>query len=119
MSCSARLPLYVLIVSAFFPQHSGSVLFFMYVIGMVVAIATAFLLKKSVLKGQQLPFVMELPPYRIPTYKVVLLHMWDRAVQYLKKVAGIILVASIIIWALGYFPVQTQAEQAYQQESWS
>ncbi len=115
MSCSARLPLYVLIVSAFFPQHSGSVLFLMYVIGMVVAIATAFLLKKSVLKGQQLPFVMELPPYRIPTYKVVLLHMWDRAVQYLKKVAGIILVASIIIWALGYFPVQTQAEQAYQQ----
>ncbi|GAB6278721.1 MAG: ferrous iron transport protein B [Lentimicrobium sp.] len=115
MSCSARLPLYVLIVSAFFPQHSGSVLFLMYVIGMVVAIATAFLLKKSVLKGQQLPFVMELPPYRVPTYKVVLLHMWDRAVQYLKKVAGIILVASIIIWALGYFPVQTQAEQAYQQ----
>lgn len=115
MSCSARLPLYILIVSAFFPQHSGSVLFLMYVIGMVVAIATAFLLKKSVLKGQQLPFVMELPPYRIPTYKVVLLHMWDRAVQYLKKVAGIILVASIIIWALGYFPVQTQAEQAYQQ----
>jgi ferrous iron transport protein B len=114
MSCSARLPLYILIVSAFFPQHSGSVLFLMYVIGMVVAIATAFLLKKSVLKGQQLPFVMELPPYRIPTYKVVLLHMWDRAVQYLKKVAGIILVASIIIWALGYFPVQTQAEQAYQ-----
>ncbi|HAL64535.1 MAG: Ferrous iron transport protein B [Bacteroidetes bacterium 38_7] len=115
MSCSARLPVYVLIVSAFFPQHSGSVLFLMYVIGMVVAIATAFLLKKSALKGQQLPFVMELPPYRIPTYKVVLLHMWDRAVQYLKKVAGIILVASIIIWALGYFPVQTQAEQAYQQ----
>lgn len=114
MSCSARLPVYVLLISAFFPEHAGTVLFGIYLLGILVAILMALLLKKTLFKQQVLPFVMELPPYRIPTWKVVLMHMWDRAVQYLKKIAGVILVASIIIWALGYFPVSHSVQKEYE-----
>lgn len=114
MSCSARLPVYVLLISAFFPEHAGTVLFGIYLLGILVAILMALLLKKTLFRQQVLPFVMELPPYRIPTWKVVLMHMWDRAVQYLKKIAGVILVASIIIWALGYFPVSHSIQKEYE-----
>lgn len=114
MSCSARLPVYVLLISAFFPEHAGTVLFGIYLLGILVAILMALLLKKTLFRQQVLPFVMELPPYRIPTWKVVLMHMWDRAVQYLKKIAGVILVASIIIWAMGYFPVSHSIQKEYE-----
>ncbi len=107
MSCSARLPVYVLLITAFFPNHSGTVLFIIYTLGVLVAIGVALLLKKTLFRIDMVPFVMELPPYRVPTGRAIVVHMWDKAVQYLRKIAGIILVASIIIWALGYFPTHS------------
>jgi ferrous iron transport protein B len=104
MSCSARLPVYVLIISAFFPSHPGSVLFAIYGIGIIVAALVAILFKKIIFKSNEVPFVMELPPYRIPTLRNTLRHMWHKGAQYLHKMGGVILVASIIIWALGYYP---------------
>jgi ferrous iron transport protein B len=104
MSCSARLPIYVLFISAFFPDNQGSMLFLIYLIGVLMAVGVALLFKKTLFRTQEVPFVMELPPYRMPTTRATLSHMWSKAVQYLRKIGGIILVASIIIWALGYFP---------------
>jgi ferrous iron transport protein B len=104
MSCSARLPIYVLFISAFFPGNQGTLLFLIYGIGVAVAIVIAILFKRTLFRSEEVPFVMELPPYRIPTTKSITLHMWSKAVQYLRKISGVILVASIIIWALGYFP---------------
>jgi ferrous iron transport protein B len=104
MSCSARLPVYVLFISAFFPNNQGTLLFLIYSTGILVAIGTAVLFKKTLFKGQEIPFVMELPPYRVPTFKAITRHMWSKAVHYLQKISGIILVASVIIWVLGYFP---------------
>jgi ferrous iron transport protein B len=104
MSCSARLPVYVLIISAFFPSNPGSVLFAIYGIGIIVAALVAILFKKIIFKSNEVPFVMELPPYRIPTLRNTLRHMWHKGAQYLQKMGGVILVASIIIWALGYYP---------------
>ncbi len=104
MSCSARLPIYVLFISAFFSEYQGTMLFLIYGTGVTVAIGMAILLKKTLFRAEEVPFVMELPPYRRPTTRAITTHMWSRAVQYLRKISGIILVASIIIWALGYFP---------------
>lgn len=113
MSCSARLPVYILLLGAFFPGNSGTILFLLYLIGIAFAVVVALLLKKTMFRRQEVPFVMELPPYRIPTFKVIVLHMWDKGVQYLKKIGGIILIASIIIWALGYFPVNIEYSKDY------
>lgn len=104
MSCSARLPIYVLLISAFFPDNRGSLLFLIYLIGVVMAVGVAILFKKTLFRTQEVPFVMELPPYRMPTMRAATSHMWGRAVHYLRKISGVILLASIIIWALGYFP---------------
>ncbi len=104
MSCSARLPIYVLLAGAFFPHHAAIVFFGLYLLGIIVAIMTAKLLRKFWFKADETPFVMELPPYRVPTYKSVVRSMWSKAMQYLQKMGGLILVASIIIWALSYFP---------------
>ncbi len=104
MSCSARLPVYVLLISAIFPAHQGLVLFSIYLIGVLLAILTALLLKKTLFKKSMVPFVMELPPYRIPTFRNTLNHMWYKAREYLKKMGSVILIASVLIWALGYFP---------------
>lgn len=104
MSCSARLPVYLLLAGAFFPQSAGTVLFGMYFLGIIVAVLSALLLKKFFFTREDTPFVMELPPYRIPTTMSVLLHMWTRAKQYLNKMGTVILIASIAVWALGYFP---------------
>ncbi len=104
MSCSARLPVYVLIISAVFPNNQGLVLFSIYFIGILLAIVTATIMKKVAFAKKDVPFVMELPPYRTPTLKNTTLHMWHKAQQYLKKMGTVILVASILIWALGYFP---------------
>ncbi len=104
ISCSARLPIYVLFISAFFVEYQGTMLFMIYATGILVAIGMALLFKRTLFRAEEAPFVMELPPYRIPTMKAIVVHMWSRAVHYLKKISGIILVASVIIWALGYFP---------------
>ena len=104
MSCSARLPIYVLLIGAFFPQHPSLMFLLLYSLGILVAVITAILLRKLYFKKDETPFVMELPPYRIPTATAVLRHMWNRAEQYLKKMGGVILVASLVVWALSYFP---------------
>lgn len=104
MSCSARLPIYVLLAGAFFPSHGALVFFGLYLLGIIVAILTARMLRRFWFKADETPFVMELPPYRVPTSKAVLRSMWAKAKQYLQKMGGLILVASIIIWALSYFP---------------
>lgn len=104
MSCSARLPVYVLIISAFFDKRQGLVLFSVYLTGILLAILVALILKKTIFAGKDVPFVMELPPYRIPSMRNTVRHMWFNAKQYLHKMGSIILVASVIIWALSYFP---------------
>ncbi len=113
MSCSARLPVYILFISAFFVKYQGSILFLMYFFGVLLAIGSALLFKKAIVRGPDIPFVMELPPYRVPTPKAILRHIWSRAEQYLRKIGGVILVASIIIWALGYFPRETDKDGFY------
>ncbi len=108
MSCSARLPIYVLLVGTFFPNHAATVFLCLYLLGILIAMATAKLLRKFYFKADETPFVMELPPYRVPTLKSSLRHMWGKGEQYLKKMGGIILVASIVVWALNYFPRHEQ-----------
>ena len=114
MSCSARLPVYILILAAFFPEHAGTALFLIYLTGVVIAIIMAKIFKKYLLKGNDIPFVMELPPYRMPTLKSTSSHMWFKGSQYLRKMGGIILTASIIIWFLGYYPQDNNSETAKQ-----
>jgi len=104
MSCSARLPIYVLFSAAFFPGYAGSVIFILYLTGIFVAVFTGLLMSKTVLKGQGEPFVMELPPYRFPTARSLVIHMWDRTVIFLKKMSGVILIGSILVWGLSSFP---------------
>ncbi|MDX9768883.1 MAG: ferrous iron transport protein B [Tenuifilaceae bacterium] len=116
MSCSARLPVYILILGAFFPEKAGSLLFLIYLIGITMAILMAILFKKTLFKGEDIPFVMELPPYRIPTIKSTIRHMWFKASQYLKKMGGVILIAVIIIWALEYYPKGVEYSQDYQSQ---
>ena len=114
MSCSARLPAYLLLVAAFFTAHQGLILMSIYLVGIVVAGITAIILSKTLLKHDKSQFVMELPPYRKPTARNATIHMWSKGKQYLQKMATIILAASIIVWALGYFPRhegQTPQEQ--------
>lgn len=109
MSCSARLPVYILLVSAFFPVNQGLVLMSIYLVGIVLAVITALLLKKTLFAKSSDPFVMELPPYRMPTMRNTTIHMWGKAGQYLRKMGTIILLASVLIWALGYFPLEREA----------
>ena len=104
MSCSARLPIYLLLAGAFFREYAAIVFFGLYILGVLVAIITARILRRFYFKEDETPFVMELPPYRMPTMKTSLSHMWDKGAQYLRKMGGIILFASIIVWALNYFP---------------
>ena len=104
MSCSARLPVYLLLVSAFFPKNQALILLGLYLVGILLAIAVAFIMKKTVFKDNSEQFVLELPPYRLPSLRNLGIHIWDRTAEYLKKISSVILVASVIIWALGYFP---------------
>ena len=110
MSCSARLPVYIILIGTFFAAHSSLVMLGLYLIGIVVAMLTALLMRKFMFKKEETPFVMELPPYRIPTIKATLSHMWQRCAQYLRNIGGMILVASIVVWLLGYFPRQQEGE---------
>ena len=115
MSCSARLPIYLVMVGAFFPNQARFVLLCIYATGIILAVLMARLFSKFLVKGDDAPFVMELPPYRMPTTKSILRHTWEKGAQYLKKMGGIIMIASIIIWFLGYYPqhdaYETVAEQ--------
>lgn len=115
MSCSARLPIYLVMVGAFFPNQASFVLLCIYATGIILAVLMARLFSKFLVKGDDAPFVMELPPYRMPTTKSILRHTWKKGAQYLKKMGGIIMIASIIIWFLGYYPqhdaYETVAEQ--------
>ncbi|MBR3792458.1 MAG: ferrous iron transport protein B [Alistipes sp.] len=104
MSCSARLPVFILLAGTFFPERAGLALFGIYIFGGVMAVLTARILRRFMFGEDETPFVMELPPYRIPTLKATLRHMWDRSEQYLKKIGGLILVAAVIIWFLSYYP---------------
>lgn len=123
ISCSARLPVYMLLVAAFFPHHQALILLSIYLIGLVFAILTSLLLSKVHFKQQANPFVMELPPYRVPTLRNAAIHTWDKTSEWLKRVSTVVLLASVIIWALGYFPRLTsdsdsgmkkeQLEQSY------
>jgi ferrous iron transport protein B len=120
MSCSARLPIYIMIVGTFFAvKYQSLIMIALYAIGILLAVIISRIFSKYIIKGEDTPFVMELPPYRFPTAKAILRHTWEKGKQYLKKMGGIILVASVIVWALGYFPhdesldVQQQQEQSY------
>ncbi len=117
MSCSARIPVYVILVSAFFSQYAAFVLMGLYLLGVIMAVLMAKLFSRFLVKGESLPFVMELPPYRMPTAKAVLRHTWGKGKEYLKKMGTIILGASIVVWALSYYPQNenriTQAENSY------
>lgn len=104
MSCSARLPIYMMIVGIFFPENPGTVLFLLYLFGMIMAVLTARLMRRFMFREQEAPFVMELSPYRVPTAKTTLRHMWSKCSEYLKKMGGLILVASIAVWLLSYYP---------------
>ena len=104
MSCGARLPIYMLIAPAFFPRHVGRVVFIVYLIGILLAVGAAKLLRATVLRGEAEPFVMDLPPYRMPTAKGVLIHTWTRGSMYLRKAGTVILGVSILLWALSSFP---------------
>lgn len=104
MSCSARYPVYVLVISAFFTDFRGTLLFGIYLLGIAFAALLAWIFKKVLFKAAEMPFVMELPPYRMPTGKAIWRQTWFKGAQYLKKMGTIILLASLIIWALGYFP---------------
>ena len=117
MSCTARLPVYVLLVGTFFEAHAALVFLGLYILGILVAMATARLLRRFLFKEDVTPFVMELPPYRIPTLKASLRHMWSKGEQYLRKMGGVILVASIIVWALNYFPLHDEDSTAVSVET--
>ena len=116
MSCSARLPVYILIIGATFPDYPGTVLFGIYGFGILMAALMAVLFKKTIFRNQEAPFVMELPPYRLPTFKAIVRNMWFKGSQYLQKMGGVILIAVIIIWAAGYFPLHKERMAAFDQQ---
>ncbi len=109
MSCSARLPIYVLLIGTFFEAYAALVFFLIYAVGITIAVITARLLRRTRFLADETPFVMELPPYRIPTFKATWRHMWSKCRQYLQKMGGIILLASIVVWALNYFPIHNES----------
>ena len=115
MSCSARLPIYILLIGAFFPHAGSVVMLALYALGILVALLSAKLFSKWFNVGEDLPFVMELPPYRIPTAKSIFRHTWEKGRQYLQKMGGLILAFSIVIWALGYFNVPTTSHDEQQE----
>ena len=119
MSCSARLPIYIMIIGAFFASYQSVIMLALYAIGIVVAIVMSRVLKRFLIKNDDTPFVMELPPYRFPTAKAIWRHTWSKGKQYLKKMGGIILVASIIVWFLGYYPNHDAYSSSQEQQEHS
>ena len=119
MSCSARLPVYIIFVAAFFPHHSGVVLMGLYLTGILLAVLVARLLSRTVMRGDETPYVMELAPYRRPAWRVIFKHTWDKGYEYLKKMGGVILIASIVVWFLGYYPRSEQYNTPAEQQEYS
>ena len=118
MSCAGRMPVYILIAGAFFPKNAGLVMLGLYALGILMAVLGAKILSRF-FKEDDLPFVMELPPYRVPTAKSIFRHTWEKGRQYLQKMSGVILVCSIVIWSLGYFPNQDRYDTPQQQQEHS
>ena len=116
MSCSARLPIYLVMIGAFFPNCASFMLLCIYTAGILLAVIMARIFSKFLVKGEDSPFVMELPPYRMPTSKSIMRHTWENGAQYLKKMGGIIMIASIIIWFLGYYPQHDAYESVAEQQ---
>ena len=116
MSCSARLPIYLVMIGAFFPNCASFMLLCIYTAGIFLAVIMARIFSKFLVKGEDSPFVMELPPYRMPTSKSIMRHTWEKGAQYLKKMGGIIMIASIIIWFLGYYPQHDAYESVAEQQ---
>lgn len=116
MSCSARLPIYLVMIGAFFPNCASFMLLCIYTAGILLAVIMARIFSKFLVKGENSPFVMELPPYRMPTSKSIMRHTWEKGAQYLKKMGGIIMIASIIIWFLGYYPQHDAYESVAEQQ---
>ena len=116
MSCSARLPIYLVMIGAFFPNCASFMLLCIYTAGILLAVIMARIFSKFLVKGEDSPFVMELPPYRMPTSKSIMRHTWEKGAQYLKKMGGIIMIASIIIWFLGYYPRHDAYESVAEQQ---
>ena len=116
MSCSARLPIYLVMIGAFFPNCASFMLLCIYTAGILLAVIMARIFSKFLVKGEDSPFVMELPPYRMPTSKSIMRHTWEKGAQYLKKMGGIIMIASIIIWFLGYYPQHDAHENVAEQQ---
>jgi len=116
MSCSARLPVYVLIAGTFFEDRAGNIIFSVYALGVVLAIILGRIFRKTLFGGTSEPFVMELPPYRVPTLKSVIIHMWERGVIFLKRMGTVILLGSVIVWFLGYFPVNRNFKAEYSEK---
>lgn len=117
MSCSARLPIYIMITGTFFAvKYQSLIMISLYAIGIILSVIVSRIFSRWIIKGEDTPFVMELPPYRFPTAKAIARHTWEKGKQYLKKMGGIILVASIIVWALGYFPHDDRLDNQQQQE---
>ncbi|MBT8343000.1 MAG: ferrous iron transport protein B, partial [Desulfatitalea sp.] len=113
MSCSAKLPVYIILAGAFFGAQAGSVIFGIYILGILLSIVTGRIFRSTLFKGADAPFVMELPPYRVPMLKSLMIHMWDRSKLFIKRMGGIILIGSIIIWGLANFPHASQTATAY------
>jgi Fe2+ transport system protein B len=113
MSCSARLPVYILFISAFFAKNEASVLFLLYFMGALFAILSALFLKRVFFKSAEIPFVMELPPYRVPTIRSIFKHVSFRTSLYFRKIGGVILLASIIVWILSNFPQSVSYSKDY------
>jgi ferrous iron transport protein B len=116
MSCSAKLPVYIALAGTFFGARAGSVIFAVYLLGIVLSMIMGRIFRSTLLKGADAPFVMELPPYRVPTLRSLLIHMWDRSKIFLRKMGGIILIGSIVIWALSSFPTDIRYSRPYDKE---
>jgi ferrous iron transport protein B len=116
MSCSAKLPVYIVLAGAFFGPRAGTVIFLIYLLGIVLSIVTGRLFRSVLLKGADAPFVMELPPYRVPMLKSLMIHMWDRSKIFLRKMGGIILIGSVVVWCLTAFPRQVSYTMDYDAE---
>ncbi len=116
MSCSARLPIYIVLAGTFFAAKAGTVIFSIYMLGIIMAVVSGRLFRSILLKGQDAPFVMELPPYRIPMLKSLMIHMWDRGKMFLKKMGGVILIGSIVVWFLSAFPRNIEYSRDYEGE---
>jgi ferrous iron transport protein B len=116
MSCSARLPVYIILAGAFFGARAGTVIFGIYLLGIILSIITGRLFRSTLLRGADAPFVMELPPYRIPMVKSLLIHMWDRSKIFIKKMGGYILIGSVVVWTLSAFPLNISYSKNYDLE---